>query len=374
MLRRTIAAVAATAAVGFAAFGAPARAAEPELVLSTRLAGATAAGTLVRTGQGLALLGDEGLTPLEGGRPAISWAKRGYRTPVTPGRRWLLAVEKPRTGGYAEPQLRGRLMLGDLTAAEPLADKGTRTLHNAAWPVAASEGADGSLLMLLWAKAPPFVTTPGYRLVLLSPDGRLARTAEWPAGYPANAPGQMIPDGKGGWSLLTRMADPEACGGRAGVALLAIDADLKAGEARTVCLPRGFTPFTSEVLTGAQTERGTVWFVSGRDAGAHLLARIDETGGRLTARSAGQLPAGEVGSVVYDPASGDLVAVQGGGKTLARIGADGQVRNSDAPVAACDGRPAGGKRSATVAVIDGRLYLTAIAADGGGACVNVWRY
>ncbi len=341
---------------------------EPEKVLSARLPpGGEGGGRLIRTAEGLALLDARGLTPLQGGRAAARWAD-GLVTPVEPGGRWLLGVEKPRTGGFMEPQKRGPVRLGDLNAAATFLDGKPLYLHMAAWPYAAAEGPDGGLLMVLWAKAPPFVTEPGYRLVLWSPTGP-AKVAEWPEAWRDIGQGQLTADGQGGWRLLTRLGE-EACGRSAGVAVLGISADLKVSEGEKLCLPAAYTAFTTEVLSGVATPRGPVWFVSGKSAGAHRLARIDTTSKGLKAKSLAELPAGEVASTAYDPASGELYVAQDNGARLTRISAAGKGTGVDLPAPSCDGAKAAGKRSASLATLDGRVHL-AVAA---GSCVNVWRF
>lgn len=359
------------AAIGLAP---PARAAEPVQVLKSRLpSGAPVPeGQLIRTAQGLALLGEDSLTPLEGGRPSVSWKKRQYVTPVAPGRHWLLAVEKPRTGGYAEPQKRGRLMVGDLDLADPLPATGIRTLHNAGWVVTAAEAADGTLTMVLWAKAPPIVSKPEYRIVTWSPTAGYLKNAEWPAAYSGIGPTPMIPNGQGGWGLLVRNDDEQACPRRARFAPILIDASLAVTGGKPACLPASFNPFTTEVVTAGQTPQGPVWFVSSLESGTHRLARIEQTPDRLVVKPVGTLPAGSIGSAAYDPATGDLVLAQkGAGGRLTRVAPDGAVTMLEAPAPSCG--KAGG-RSANVAFLEGRLYVTSIAADPAGACVDVWRY
>ncbi|HYE47569.1 MAG TPA: hypothetical protein VEA44_17520 [Caulobacter sp.] len=350
------------AAAGLAA---SAVAAEPELVLSKRVSG-KAEGRLVRTAQGLALLGEGGLTPLEGERAPSAWGEQGWVTPAPPAGRWFLAVEKPRTGGFAEPQRRGRMVLGDLDAAAPISAQ-SKVMHNAAWPVAVTENPDGSLTMLVWAKAPPFVTEPGYRLVRYRPGTYLrdAQVADWPGGPKVVGPSQMMADGQGGWSLLSRLDEDGECGRRAGFSLTRIDAALKVSPGPSVCLPEAFTPFTTEIIAAALTPRGPVWFVSGKQAGAHRIGRIEASGETLRAKALGELPAGEIVSVAYDGT--DLLLVQAG--RAMRVAPGGEPADVDLPAPSCDGRKADGKPALLAAVIDGKLHLAAIA-DG---CVNVWR-
>lgn len=351
-----------------AVLGGTAGAAEPEKLLSANLpAGGEGGGRLIRTAQGLALLDPQGITPLEGGRAAMRWPK-DMITPVEPGSRWILGVEKPRTGGFMEPQKRGPLRLGDLNAATTFPDVKTVYLHMAAWPYAAADGPDGSLLMVLWAKAPPFVTEPGYKLVLWSPTAP-AKVADWPEAWRDIGQGQLMADGQGGWRLLTRLGE-EACGRSAGVAVLAISADLKVSEGEKLCLPAAYTAFTSEVLAGVSTPKGPVWFVSGKSAGAHRLARVEISARGLKAKPMAELPAGEVASTAYDPSTGELYVAQDNGARLTRIGRDGKARDIDLPAPTCDGGKAGGKRSASLANLDGRVHLAVTA----GSCVNVWRF
>ena len=351
-----------------AALAGGAGAAEPEKLLSAALpSGGEGGGRLIRTSQGLALLDLKGLTPLEGGRAATRW-NSDLVTPVEPGQRWILGVEKPRTGGFMEPQKRGPMRLGDLDAATTFPEAKPLYLHMAAWPYAAADGPEGSLLMVLWAKAPPFVSEPGYKLVLWSPTGP-AKVADWPEAWRDIGQGQLLADGQGGWSLLTRLGE-EACGRSAGVAVLAISADLKVSEGEKLCLPAAYTAFTSEVLAGVSTPSGPVWFVSGKSAGAHRLARIDVTAAGLKAKPLAELPAGEVASTAYDPASGDLYVAQDNGARLTRIDAKGKPTDVDLPAPSCNGGKAGGKRSASLATLDGRVHLAVVA----GSCVNVWRF
>lgn len=358
--------VAAAMGLAISLWANAALAAEPTLVLSARVPGPVE-GRLVRTSQGLALLADKGLTRLEGQVGPADWAGKGWVTPVAPGKRWVLAVEDPRTGGMIEPQLRGRMVVGDLSAARPFSDQ-SQIVHNAAWPVAAVENADGSLTMLVWAKAPPFVTEPGYRLVRWTPgtSTKTAMLADWPGGAGEVGPAQMLADGHGGFSLLTRMAENSDCGRRAGFALTTIAPDLTVSDGPSVCLGDAFTPFTTEIIGSAQTAQGPVWFVSGKQAGAHRIGRISATGGALKVKTLGELPAGEITSTAYDGAT--LFIAQGG--KVSRIGADGKLTSVRVAAPACDGRKAGGRPSVSVASIDGKLHLLA-AADG---CVNVWTY
>lgn len=343
-------------------------AAEPEKLLSATLpAGGEGGGRLIRTAEGLALLDPEGLTPLEGGRRAVRWPK-DMVIPVEPGSRWILGVETPRTGGFMEPQKRGPIRLGDLDAANPFPEVKPPYLHMAAWPYAAADGPDGSLLMVLWAKAPPFVTEPGYRLVLWSPTAP-AKVADWPEAWRDIGQGQLMADGQGGWRLLTRLGQ-DACGRAAGVAVLSISADLKVSEGDKLCLPDTYTAFTTEVLAGASTPSGPVWFVSGKSAGAHRLARITVTATGLKAKSLAELPAGSVASTAYDPTTGDLYVAQDNGARLTRIDPKGKTTDVDLPAPSCDGGKAGGKRSASLATLDGRVHLAVTA----GSCVNVWRF
>ncbi|MBI1406457.1 MAG: hypothetical protein GC145_10060 [Caulobacter sp.] len=365
-MKKTILAAAAVLAL---AIGVPvdgARAAEPTLVLSAAVTGPID-GRLIRTQQGLALLGDGGLTRLEGQVGAAGWTGEGWVTPVAPGKRWVLAVENPRTGGMIEPQLRGRMVVGDLSAAQPFSDQ-SQIVHNAAWPVAAVENADGSLTMLVWAKAPPFVTESGYRLVRWTPgtSTKTAVLADWPGGPGEVGPSQMLADGQGGFSLLTRMAESSDCGRRAGFALTTIAPDLTVSDGPSVCLGEAFTPFTTEILGSARTAQGPVWFVSGKQAGAHRIGRIAAVGGALKVKTLGELSAGEITSMAYDGAT--LLIAQGG--KVSRISADGKVSAVKVAAPSCGGRKAGGKTTVSVAAIDGRLHLLA-AADG---CVNVWTY
>jgi hypothetical protein len=343
-----------------------ASAAEPALVLS-RTVQSPVEGRLVRAGDGLALLTDRTLVRLDGKTGAGGWAPQGWVTPTPPGRRWVLAVEKPSTGGFMEPQLRGKMVVGDLTAAQPFSDQ-SQVVHNAAWPVAAVENPDGSLTMLVWAKAAPFVSEPGYRLVRWTPgtSTRDAVLADWPGGGAELGPSRMMSDGAGGFSLLSRLGEESECGRRAGFTLTTITPELKVERGASVCLGEAFTPFTTEILASAQSARGPVWFVSGKQAGAHRLGRISAVDGALKARTLGELPAGEITSLASDGT--DLMLVQNG--KVSRIGADGQPEKVEVAAPTCDGRKAGGKRTVSVTAIDGRLHLLA-AADG---CVNVWRY
>lgn len=347
---------------------AAAAAAEPELVLSRTVQGPVD-GRLVRAGDGLALLTDKTVTRLDGSGAAAkgNWAPEGWVTPIPPGRRWVLAVEKPSTGGFMEPQLRGKMVVGDMTAAQPFSDQ-SQIVHNAAWPVAAVENDDGSLTMLVWAKAAPFLTEPGYRLVRWTPgtSTKTAVLADWPGGGAELGPSRMMPDGAGGFSVLTRLGEESECGRKAGFSLTTITPDLKVERGASVCLGEAFTPFTTDILASARTERGPVWYVSGKQAGAHRLGRISAVGGVLKAKTLGELPAGEITSMASDGT--DLLLVQNG--KVSRIGADGAPQRVEVDAPACDGRKAGGKRMVSVAAIDGRLHLLA-AADG---CVNVWRY
>ncbi len=351
-----------------ALLGGAAAAAEPEKLLSATLpAGGEGGGRLIRTAQGLALLDAQGLTPLEGGRTATRW-KDGLVTPAEPGKRWILGVEKPRTGGFMEPQKRGPMQVGDLDAATPFPDAKPQYLHMAAWPYAVADAPDGGLLILLWAKAPPFVTEPGYRLVLWSPTAP-AKVADWPAALGDIGQGQLMADGQGGWRLLTRLG-AEACGRSAGVVVLGISADLQVSQGEKLCLPADYTAFTTEVLAGVATPTGPAWFVSGKSAGAHRLARITITRSGLKARGLAELPAGAVASTAYDPASGELYVAQDAGARLTRIDAAGKARTIDLPAPSCEGGPAGGKRSASLATLDGRVHMAVVA----GSCVTVWRF
>lgn len=353
------------AALAVAGLATSSLAGEPERVLAKQVSG-KAEGRLVRTAGGLALIGEEGMVPLEGDRAVVSWAKQGWVTPAQTGGRWLLAVEKPKTGGFMEPQRRGRMVLGDLDAAVPISEQ-SKVLHNAAWPVAATENADGSLTMLVWAKAPPFVETPGYRLVRYKPGTYLreAQVADWPGGPAEVGPSQMMADGSGGWSLLTRLAEEGECGRRAGFSLTRIDAALKVAPGPSVCLPEAFTPFTTEIIASAVTPRGPVWFVSGKQAGTHRIGRIELVGETLKAKALGDLPPGTISSVAYDGA--ELLLVQD--DRVVRVAPGGAPVDVKIPAPTCDGRAADGKPTLIAATIHGRLHLAAIA----GGCVNVWR-
>jgi hypothetical protein len=359
ILAPVAAAVALTVAPG------PGFAAEPALVLAATVQGAPE-GRLIRTAGGLALLGEDSLTRLEGKTGPADWAPKGWVTPVAPGKRWVLAVDTPRTGGMLEPQLRGRMMVGDLTAASPFGAE-SQIVHNAAWPVAAVENADGSLTMLVWAKAPPFVTEPGYRLVRWTPgtSTTTATLADWPGGAAELGPSHMLADGEGGFSLLTRIEDASQCGRRAGFALTTITPKLAVAPGASICLAEAFTPFTTEILGAFQTADGPVWFVSGKQAGAHRIGRITATASGLKARTLGELPAGQITAVAYD--GQDLLIAQGG--KVVRMTADGKSKAIDLPAPACNGQKAGGKRTVSVAALDGQLLAMASA----GGCVNVWK-
>ncbi|MBX3480350.1 MAG: hypothetical protein KF842_08115 [Caulobacter sp.] len=365
-MMKTILAAAAALGLAFSTDAGAARAAEPTLVLSETVQGPVD-GRLIRTAQGLALISDRGLTRLESQVGPAAWAGEGWVTPVAPGRRWVLAVDSPRTDGMIEPQLRGQMVVGDLSAARPFSAE-SQIVHNAAWPVAAVENADGSLTMLVWAKAPPFVTEPGYRLVRWTPgtSTRTAVLADWPGGAGEVGPSQMLADGQGGFSLLTRKPDGSDCGRRAGFALTTIAPDLTVSDGPSVCLGEAFTPFTTEILGAAQTAQGPVWFVSGKQAGMHRIGRIWAAGGALKARTLAELPAGEITSVAYD---GETLLVAQGGK-VSRIGPDGKLSPVKLPPPTCGGRKAGGKAMVSVAALEGRLHLLS-AAEG---CVNVWAY
>lgn len=341
-----------------------ASAAEPEKLFSGRVGGA-AEGRLIRTAQGLALFTETSLTPLEGGRPPSEWSGRKYTTPVPPTGRWLLAVEKSKTGGFAERQLRGMLIMGDLDAAAPFGTP-PKILHNAAWPVAGFEDADGVLTMLLWAKGKPWGPDEGgYVLVRWKFQGGPAKTASWPSNGGVLAQGQMAPDGQGGFALLTRLGEGSECGRRAGFSLTRIDAALTVSAGPTVCLSEAFTIFTSEVIASAQTSAGPVWFVSGKEAGAHKLARISAVGGELKVKTLGDLQPGGISSAAFD--GEQLLVVQDG--RVSRV-ADGQAIEVPVPDVTCDGRPGVGRRKVSVSTLDGRIHLMAASADG---CVNLWR-
>jgi hypothetical protein len=344
--------------------GPVAQAAEPQPVLTVRTPKGGLDGRLIRTGQGLALLGADRLTPLQGGGQPILWAGRKLVTPVAPSRRWLLAVEKPETGGFMEPQLRGRMVVGDLNALAGFPDRVVKILHNAAWPVAAAENPDGSLTILLWAKAAPFVTEPGYRLVRWTPGPTVAKTGEWPGTEKVVGLADMMSDGTGGWVLLQRLDDNAACGRRAGFSLIGIDPELKVSAGSSTCLPEAYTAFTTKIVAAAQTPDGPVWFVSGLQAGSHRLARITPSGGGLKVKQLGELKPGDITSAAYDGA--DLLVVQG--ERVTRIAADGSATGVDVPTPACDGRPGSGKRFVSVSSLEGRVYLTSAAGD----CVGVW--
>ena len=128
--------------------------------------------------------------------------------------------------------------------------------------------------------------------------------------------------------------------------------------------------FTSEVLAGVSTPKGPVWFVSGKSAGAHRLARVETTASGLKAKPMAELPAGEVASTAYDPSTRELYVAQDNGARLTRIDASGKAKDFDLPAPSCDGGKAGGKRTASLATLDGRVHLAVTA----GNCVNVWRF
>ena len=154
--------------------GGPAAAAER--LLSVWLVDDAPGGSqLVRTGDGLGLLGPRGLLRLQ---PGASLGRGPFHSGAVsrPAGRWRVNALDTRNGGYFDGQSRGRLeVLATDPAAEPRG-KGAWPVALAGWPLAVADVPDGGFAALIWLKGAPMVGKRRHRMLLWSPAEGVVRS------------------------------------------------------------------------------------------------------------------------------------------------------------------------------------------------------